>query len=292
MLVFGLAVLAACTADAQVLEGSISVNYESVSTTNKDLLANFESDLQNYFSGYQWGPDSDIRVSFSISVFVKSVIGDNRYSAQAAIVSQREQLIKSELNTPMLRVMDESWDFTYVQGRPLNHNPSVFNDLTSFLDFYAYTILGYDYDSYEPLGGTTWFQKAADMSNLGRSSGQKGWQSATGSYSRTQLIDELLNQQFTPVRLASHKYHFAGLDSLQISPSKAYHRIIEALEGIGSVRKKVDPRNLVIKAFFDAKHQEIAEILQGYDDPSFYMKMNVIDPTHTATYEEYRKRRE
>jgi hypothetical protein len=274
-------------ARAQQLECGVNVNYESVSTTHKDLLANFGADIQYYLNNYPWGPDSDIKVSCNMSIFIQSVIGENRYSAQVAIVSQRERL-GSEKNTAMVRLKDDQWEFTYVQNRPLNHNPSDFNDLTSFLDFYAFLILGYDYDSYEPLGGTDWFRKASDVANLGRSRGQQGWQGSTGTYSRTQLIDDILNPTLTPVRLAGYEYHFAGLDSLMLNPNQAYERILKALEGIGEARKKSDPRNLAMRVFFDAKHLEIAELFQNYPDPGIYRKLGQIDPMHISTYEGFK----
>jgi len=275
---------------AQQVDCAVRVDYEGVSTTNKDLLSDFEANLRDYMNNYPWGTD-EVRVSCAIQVSVRSVIGDNRYSAQVAVVSQRERM-GSHQNTAVVRLFDESWEFTYVQNRPLNHNPSVFNDLTSVLDFYAYTILGYDYDSYESLGGTRWFQKAADIANLARSSGQKGWQNVTGSYSRTQLIDEILNPNLSSIRIASYTYHFAGLDSLNVNRNRAYERIIESLESIGEIRSSVDPRNLVIRAFFDAKSLEIADIFLEYPDPSIYLKLSAIDPTHQTTYEERRARRQ
>jgi hypothetical protein len=276
---------------AQEIKCNVNCNFEAVATSNKDLLNNFQSDISNYFLNYPWGNDSDIKVTSEISIFIQSATGDNRYSAQAVIVSQRERL-GTEKNTAVFRVKDDTWDFTYVQNRNLNHNPSEFNELTSFLDFYAYVILGYDYDTYEELGGTPWFRKAADVANLGRSSGLKGWQGATGSYSRTQLVDEILNPKFTPVRAASYIYHFAGLDSLSFNPDNAKKRILQSLESIGRARKGADPRNLVIKAFFDAKYQEIAALFANYPDPSVYVKLSAIDPAHLTAYDEARSKRE
>ena len=278
-------------ASSQQLDCGVSVNYEAISTTNKDLLHDFASVIEDYLNNYPWGPDSDIKVHCSISIFFQSVIGDNRYSAQAAIVSQRD-LYGTDKNTPMVRLKDDSWEFTYVPNRPLNHNPTVFNDLTSFLDFYAFLILGYDYDSYESLGGSKWFQKAADISNLGRSSGNRGWQSSTGNYTRTQLIDDILKPSLAPVRLASYTYHFEGLDSLHLNPRGAQQHILSALESIGAARKNAEPRNLAMRAFFDAKHMEIAQVFANHPDPGIFRKLGQIDPMHISTYEEYKEKRE
>ncbi len=275
-------------AHAQQLDCSVQVNYEGVATTDKEHLSNFAADVGEYMNNYQWGSDNlPQKVKCTLSIFIQSVIGENRYQAQAFIGSQRP-VFNSERSSAVTRFLDQAWTFTYVKSRPMNHNPDSYSDLASFLDFYAYIILGYDYDTYERLGGSPFFQKASDVASLGRSSGDKGWELTTATFSRTQLVNELLNVQFEPVRTASYFYHFTGLDSLASDPVRAYSNILTALEHIGKARKQSDPRNIVIKAFFEAKHLEIADLFQQYPDRSVYVELGAIDPSHLKTYEEYR----
>jgi len=273
---------------AQEVDCTIQVNYDAVATTNRDLLANFAADLQSYVSHFNWGGGEPTdKVKCVLNVFVQNVIGDNKYSAQVFIGSMRPKY-KSDQSSAVLRIFDEYWEFTYFKDRPLNHNPYTFSDLTSFLDFYMYLIMGYDYDTYDRLGGTPLFVKAADIARMGQSSGTKSWQPTTSSFSRTQLIEELLSPQFEPMRAASWKYHFAGIDSLSLKPERAYANIISALEAIDKVRHSVDPRNYVIKTWFDAKYLELAQIFEDYPDPSIYLKLSRIDPGNQKTYEQYR----
>jgi hypothetical protein len=276
---------------AQQVDCTIQVNYESIPTTNKDLLHDFAAEVSNYVNNYTWvSGDEDVKVKCMITIFVKSVIGDDRYSAQAFIGSRR-QLYGTEKSTAVVRLFDEAWEFTYVRNRAINHNPYTFNDLTSFLDFYIYVILGYDYDTYGKLSGTPWFQKAADVASLGRSSGQRTWQQTNSGYNRIQLIDELLNQKFQPVRAASYIYHFTGLDSLSTDPIKGMNNILHALDIIGRARKQVDPRNLVIKSFFETKYLELADLFLTYPDASVYTTLRSVDPAHRNTYDEYAGKR-
>ena len=198
----------------------------------------------------------------------------------------------NEKSSAVLRLFDEAWEFTYVKSRPINHNPYSFTDLASLLDFYIYIVLGYDYDTYENLGGTPYFQKASDIASLGRGSGKKGWQQNNSGYSRIQMIDELLSPKFTTVRGASYLYHFAGLDSLTFNPTRGLANMLGAIEKIGKAKKEVDPRNILIKTFFDTKSLEIADTFfrYRYPDPAVYIKFGAIDPSHQNTYEEYRKK--
>jgi hypothetical protein len=68
--------------------------------------------------------------------------------------------------------------------------------------------------------------------------------------------------------------------------------MLDGLELIGAARKGADPRNLSMRAFFDAKYQEIGDVFKNYPDPSVFVKLANIDPAHLSTYEEYRTKRE
>ncbi len=276
---------------AQEVDCTVFVNYEGVATTNKELLHDFGADVRDYINTYKWGSEPlEEKVKCTMNIFISNVIGENRYSAQVFVGSSR-QTFGTQKSSAVLRLFDETWEFTYVKNRPINHNPSTFNDLASFLDFYVYIVLGFDFDTYDNLGGSPLFQKAADIASLGRSSGQKGWQLTTGSFNRPQLIDEILNTKFEPVRSALYKYHFAGLDSLSLNPERAYGNILQAVESIGKAKRLVDPRNLFIKAFFETKYLELAELFASYPDQSVYITFGIIDPSHKTTYEEYRTKK-
>lgn len=276
---------------AQQVDCTVKVNYESISTSNKDLLRDFENQVRSYVNDYQWGTDQiEEKVACTFDIFVKGVVGENTYSAQVFVGSQRP-IYGGNKNTAVIRLFDEAWEFTYNKERPLNHTPYTFNDLTSFLDFYIYLVLGYDYDTYESLAGTPWFQKAEGLASLGRATSQGGWQPTNSGYSRTQLVADLLNPTSGGIRVASFHYHFGGLDSLAENKETAYENIAKAIDVIAKTRKNIDSRNLVFKTFFDTKYMEIAELLQEYPDRSIYLRLSQIDPTHQTTYEEYRLKR-
>lgn len=276
----------AVSAQAQELRCKVEVNLEAVSTSQKDLLNRFQADLDAYLNNYRWGEDAlEEKIDCAFSVFVQSAGGENRYTAQVFVGSQRPVLGMLRA-TPLVRLKDDAWEFSYVNTTPLDHNLYQFNELTSFLDFYANLVIGYDYDTYEPAGGNPFFRKAADIVGLARSSNSKGWDFKPGAYSRAQLIDEILSPVFGPMRAAIYRFHFTGLDSLSSNPQRAMANILAALERIGGLRSKADARNLYMRFFFEAKHTQIAEVFRGYADPSVYLRLGDIDPVHRSIYEE------
>ncbi len=284
------AALFCAASPAQEVDCTVQVNYDAIPTTNRDLLVNLASDIKTYVSNYNWGATAEPgeKVKCTLNIFVQSVLGENRYNAQVFVGSMRPRYY-SDQSSAVLRVFDESWEFTYIKDRPINKNPYTFDDLASFLDFYMFLIMGYDFDTYDRLSGTPLFQKAGDVARLGRASGLKSWQPTTTSYSRTQLIEELLNPKFEPVRIASWIYHFNGLDSLSLAPERGYANMIAALELIDRTRRSVDPRNLVIRSWFDAKYLELAQVFQAYPDASIYQRLARIDQANQKTYDEYRR---
>lgn len=276
---------------SQQLDCTLQADYTSLGTAQYDLLTDFADDVRGYINNNAWGEENfPEKVRCALNIFVKGTPAENRYSAQVFIGSQRT-IYNTDQSSAVVRLFDEDWEFTYIKNRPLNRSPHSFNDLTSFLDFYSYVALGYDYDTYEPGGGTPWFQKAADVANLGRASGAKGWELKTSSYSRVQLMDEILSPKFAQARTAVYRYHFSGLDSLSINRSHALANILKALETIGKLRKEVNPRNIYIKSFFEAKYLEIAQLFVDYPDPNIYKKLAIIDPAHQTAYEEYNSKR-
>ena len=284
-------IVATTPAPGLVVDCTVQVNVDAVPTTHKDLLVNFADDVRAYLVNYNWGGgDASEKVKCTIDVFFKSVSGDNQYVAQVFIGSKRPRFMTDQ-HTAVVRLMDESWEFTYVKDRPINHSPRAFSDLASFLDFYMFLIMGYDYDTYDELSGTQNLQKAFLVANLGMSSGQKSWQRSTTTFSRTQLVADLLEPKFEPVRRASWIYHYCGIDSLSLTPSRAQENMLAALEMIGRVRKTVDPRNLAFRAFFDAKHMELAEVFRTYPDASVYDTLARIDPGNQTSYEAAKKKR-
>ncbi len=273
---------------AQGIECTVNVNYESVVNNNKEQLRDLASDIREYVNSFQWGTDNvPDKIPCTVDVFVQGVTGENTYLAQVFIGSQRP-IFKSNRGTAVLRLKDDSWEFTYIKGRPLNHNHLQYNDFSTFLDFYMTLVVAFDADTYDNLGGTTFFARAADLSRLGRSNGSKGWQPATSGYSRSQFVDDVLLPNCSAIRQASYIYHFTGVDSLSINAQRAQDNILRAAEMVGKVRVETGTRNLAVKTFFDTKYMELAEVFRTNPDRNVYYRLANIDPNHQKTYEEYR----
>jgi hypothetical protein len=156
--------------------------------------------------------------------------------------------------------------------------------LTSVLNFYAYLVLGFDYDTFSPLGGTEHFTKARIIAEKAQSTGATGWQALSGDRSRAQLIQEILDPRYESLRSAYFEYHFDCLDRFTQNTDQAR---AAALEVLGTIQQLYDgtSRAYYIDQFFSAKYQEITAIFQGA--PSANRAFDIvsqIDPAHMSEY--------
>jgi hypothetical protein len=289
LLAFLAALLLPIAAISQEIDCDVTINTEQLPNEARENLTNFVTQIKQYINSRRWTKDGldgeKIRCTMNIHFLGSS--RENHYTVQAFIGSQRP-IFKSERSTAVVRILDDKWEFDFNRFQSLIQDDNRFDPLLSFIDFYAYLILGYDFDTYNPTDGTQFFQKAMDIVNRARSSG-RGWDYGTKStYSRAQIIDELMNPKFRDFREAVYEYHYNGLDVLHKDGAKARTTILAALEKIGKLQKRINQPTLILRSFFDTKYLEIAEVFQQHDDRSVYDLLTAIDPAHQKTYDEYR----
>jgi hypothetical protein len=276
------------------IDCDVTVNFEQVSAA-KDKLSNFERDVENYINSQKWST-ADLggeKIKCTINIFFTSASDGNSYKAQVFIGSSRPVFIgknPSSKNTPMLRIFDDKWDFVYVDGLPLFRNETQYDALTDFLDFYIMVIMGFDFDSYEKMGGTEYFRKAFTMCNQAPSNAA-GWDRGTGStYSKYNLLEELLNPNNQSFREGWYAYHFRGLDLLATKPDKGYENILSMLNSIKTLKQNSNPRAILFKNFFDTKYSELTEVFKEYKESFSVFKLLIqLDQAHQNTYDEAMK---
>jgi hypothetical protein len=282
-----LILLLTAVAYSQELNCKVTVNFESIPVANREILVNFAQTIEGYLNQTRftdkWEGD---KIECSYNIFFTGASSEVNYSAQAVITSQRP-IYKSAKNSLMLSVNDGQWSFTYEKNQTLYQTQTVFDPLTSFLDFYAYIIIGFDMDSYSDLGGNTFFTKAFDIVNLGANSGYRsGWEKSSSSYSRRGLVDDLLNDKFRIFRSASFNYHYNGLDILTENKTLAMKNIVRLVDVVEVLSTKLDINSVYTRVFFDAKSGEMIEVFKTYPDKTVFKKLKKVDPAHGLKYDE------
>lgn len=281
---------------AQELNCKVTINLESIPSAQRNYLNNFQSDVERYVNNTRFTTEdmNGEKIDCTFDIFFKSTSGENRYQVQVFVGSTRPVYNgndKTERTTPILRILDDKWTFTYTPNQRMNHDDYTFDPLTSFLDYYAYLIIGYDFDTYVPSSGSPFFQKASTICQQAVSSSVAGdWQISSSTYSRYGIVDELMNVKYVDFRTWFNNYHFDGIDLLTSDKQNAMETILKAVQTINTTRQRQNPTSTVIKQFFDAKYKEIAEVFSAYPKKDVYDQLMLCDPEHRSTYEDAKQK--
>ncbi len=288
-LILMVSIMSFSAAAAQEINATVTLNYDALSGTDRENVIDLGPAIQNYINSYRWtGQDfKGPKIQVTLNIYLLSA-SNGVYSAQAFVGSQRP-IYKSSNISPMVRLLDNSWQFAYTKDQPLLHDEFHFNSLTGFIDYYMYVILGFDFDSYDPLGGTRFYQKASNIVAQGQNGNYpQGWQPSTsGSYSRYALVNDVLSGKYDIFRTAFYDYEYNGIDLLSTQRDSAQVTIANALNKIADLVLQSGSRSALIRVFFDAKYLEIADALKGYPDKGILGKLSIVDQSHQSTYSKY-----
>lgn len=282
-----LALLAGGPLRAQELDCSVRVDKRALAGNEFSFLDDLPRELDEYLNRQKWTDDrfeeyERIRCSFNITITESE--GLDRFRA-TAVISATRPIYGSAQTTSTLQVVDSDWSFQYARGEPLVFSPTQFDDLTSFIDFYTYLILGYDYDSFEELGGDPFFAKAREISELAQGQGAAGWESIAQDRSRSTLIQQLVDPRFQPLRRAHFLYHFGGLDRFSREPEAAWENVATTLSALYDLYTEVS-RRYATDVFFGAKSRELAAMLEEAPQRGeLYALLIEMDGAHQQDYD-------
>jgi hypothetical protein len=279
---------------AQEIDCKVTIDMQNLTAEARENITNFAKSVEDYINTYRWTPDDfgNDKIKCTFDIFMQGSPSENNYVAQVFIGSKR-QIYKSEKSTGVVRLLDDKWEFAYTRNQPFHHNSFQYDPLLSFIDFYIYIILGSDYDTYKMLDGTRYYQQALDIVGKARSGGGSGgWESKlSGTYNRSQFIEEIMNQKYKTVREAIYFYHFKGLDLITQNKKKGLENVLKAVESIANFQKKINERSVFLKTFFDTKYLELCDLFSDYSDTKVFDKLNKIDPSHQKYYDEAKAKR-
>ncbi len=276
-------------AKAQEFNVQVTVDQSQVSSASLSYLDNLPDEVESYFNEHDWIGANFLdheQIDAELQIVLLSV--DDNYNFQANVVIRAQRPIYNTMQlTTTLLMNDENWTFQYTPNRALVHDELQFDALTTFLDFYAYVILGYDFDSFSELGGTPYFTEAQNILALAQTASSPGWSRSGGTRrGRVQLVTDLLNPTYQNFRQAIYIYHRLGLDNFASDTDQARENILEALELIRDSQRNAT-NDFLFDIFFNAKYREIVSIFE--DAPTeirleAYELLSQMDQSHLSEY--------
>ena len=275
---------------AQEFNCSITVNDRQISASSYDYISELPDLLSNYINRHRWTNDNyqtHERIVCNIQILLTAVDSNFNFTSEV-VFTIRRPVYDTNQQSLTLVLSDNNWRFNYNRGKSLIHDDLQFDDMTSFIDFYVYIMLGFDYDSFSELGGTPYFSRAQSVFDLGQNSGVAGWGRSIGAQrNRYGLITDIMNPGFQDLRRAFYRYHRLGLDQFTLDPEIARNHILNSLETIQDA-KRVTTGNYLFDIFFSTKYTEIVAMLLGAEAETRLEAYNIlrdVDPAHTSEYE-------
>lgn len=281
----------AASLNAQELNCVVTINVgPKVQTTDRSVFTDMKNAFQQFLNTRKWTNDNYLpheKINCSILININDMPAIGFFNASVQVQAARP-VYNTNYNSLIFNFADRDWEFDYLESQPLEFNDNTFtSNITSLLAFYAYIILGVDYDTFSELGGTPHFQKALQVVNNAQSSNRSGWQSVGSIRNRYWLIENIINPQFSDIRKTYYSYHRLALDTFDKDPDTSREIILTGLKDIKKARD-INPNAILVIAFFDAKGRELANVYSEGQLPvrrEVYDLITTMDPSNRSSYE-------
>ena len=285
----------ALNSQAQELNCQIQVIFPQIQGVNTAIFEQMENDIFEFMNNRKWTNDKfsiEERIQCSIVINITEArASSNTYRAEMQVISTRP-VYGTDYQTLILNVRDVNLTFDYFQNTQYNFNPDQFkNNLVSSLAFYAYMIIGFDYDTFSLKGGTPYFQQAQRIVQSAQVSNFEGWKAFEGDKNRYWLVEDILHRTFEPMRETLYSYHREGLDKMSEKMRPARQAIMNSLKNFEQVHR-VKPLAYNTQQFFLAKSDEIVNLFTEADPPErnqVYEVVSQVDPGNLAKYDKMQK---
>jgi len=255
---------------AQEMNMRVSISTPQLQQTDPQIFKRLEGDLQEFINTQIWTSDEFLeeeKIESSITIIIREELSNNTFIADLMISSARP-IYNSDYKTQLINYQDKSVEFQYDEYGELKYSEGSFtSDLVSIISFYVYYIIGADYDSFAPLGGSKYYKKAEEiMNNLppDRLLSVDGWSSRDKAKSRYWMVENATSSKMVNFRHALYQYHRLGLDAMSENPDEGINVVFEALGKVESTYISY-PDAVVLDMFSKAKFDEIEELFKPAD---------------------------
>ncbi len=220
-------------AQAQELNPTLAINTSKIQGTDKDVFSSLESAVKQLLTNQTW-TDYHFTEKERIQCNFNLVI--NKYDSQTGkmecelTVQSSRPVYGSTYNTTVFNFRDAEVDFTYNEQDRIEYTPGITpdNNLTAILAYYSLLIIGLDFDTMSPNGGTDILRQAENIAASSQSLGG-GWRSFDSKANRYSIINDYMNGTLSSFRKLQYDYHRKGLDDMSANADRGRATITESL---------------------------------------------------------------
>jgi hypothetical protein len=260
---------------SQFIEVNAELDLRRLSEGDRQLFIILAEDIENYLLNTQFSADAnDLELVIDIRLVLESVSQGGRgtsINAQAIFSNKLDQYYYAK-----------GIQFPYSQGRKMYYT-TVFDPLASFLDYYAFMFIATELDTYEYMGGTTFFNRAIELSDLGKDSEWSvGWDDRWKKSRKIKSNQYLRSMRFN---------YFTALDALsaeEVDITIVKKAMSTFHEDLLTLDKKLGSNKETLH-FLKAYHESIAELLSALNLKDALELLLLYDHDNKKVYESYLK---
>lgn len=256
---------------AQELNARVTLNAQQIEASYRPRLETMREALEEFINTQQWTSEQfqvNERIECTLAFTILEMPETDHYKGTLTVQSRRP-VFNASYTSPILNWMDDEVHFAYTEGMNLNWNEfqAGDNSLLALTAYYAYLILGLDFDTFSLGGGLPHYQKAQSIvSQMQTADDTQGWKAYDKKNNRHAMISELTatasSGQDSQVNLFStllYRYHRDGLDAMAQSADKGRTAITQALPMLKELKSRnvMSPLLTLIAA---AKQDELKNI--------------------------------
>ncbi len=252
---------------AQELNARITINHSQIQGTDNAVFDELTQTLTQFVNDRQWTnlqfqKNERINCSFNITV-TKYDKSSNLFTCKALIQASRTAY-NSSYTTTIFSNQDNDFNFEYAQFDQLQFNEEqVDNQLTALFAYYAYLIIGFNLDTYAPMGGEDLLQRCMNLANNSQNLNYTGWKAFDNDRNRFAIINDYLDGAMKPFRQLQYDYYRTGMDEMAANAERGRINISTALEKDLKKCHEDRPLSRLPMLWTDYKRDELANIYKG-----------------------------
>lgn len=290
--------LLSATTQAQELKCIVKVMADRITGVDPQVFTTMEKTISDFMNTRKWttdefGVNEKINVNIMINLTKKVTVDGDDFVGTMNIQASRP-VYNSDYTSPTVNYMDRDLAFNYSQFNPLQfddnrvvYNTPMISNLSAVLAYYAYIIIGLDYESFSPNGGSVYFKKAQNIVNSApEDKNITGWKAVENNRNRYWIIDQILNSRFQDLRNYWYMYHREGLDNMFTKPAESTQKILVGLNKLLQVQKE-NPGSILMQFIFAAKSDEYIRMLNTLpkqERTQYAALLSQIDISNVAKY--------
>jgi hypothetical protein len=274
--------------NAQELNCTVQVSDQQIQS-DKTVFELMQKAIREFMNNTKWTDDvfsEEEKIDCSILINITEKLSANDFKGTIQIQSRRP-VFGTAYSSNTMSVKDNNFNISFNQFDQLLYSENTYTtELVAILSYYAYMIIGMDYDSFSLNGGTPYFEKALSVVNISANSGKSGWKSFESKENRYWYVSNQLDQFFEPLRDCFYNYHIKGFDIMAEKLEEGRLNITNALQKIETIHN-TRPNWYNTKLFFYAKTDEIINLYKTAPQPekaSIVKLLKKVNPANSGKY--------